>query len=94
MQISKMPPKFQKMFSVVELMAVEQVAEIFFSNNENTYDPHSTCYQTVLKFQISLRETSLNSMCVGSKVSSGKSAFMVVSAVFNTRGYVDSRSVF
>ena len=63
----------------------------FFScNNENTYDRQSTCYQTVLRFQISLSESFSNSMCVGSMERSDKTARIVVSAVFNTREDTDS----
>ena len=68
--------------------------KFFSSNDENTCDWQSTCYQTVLTFRISLTEISPNPMWVGSMEISDESASMVVSAVFNTREHVDPRKVF
>ena len=59
--------------------------KFFSSNDKNTCDQHSTCYQTVLRFQISLTETFSNYMYDGSIKRSDKSAAMDVSALFNTR---------
>ena len=65
-----------------------------FSSDENTCDHHSTCYRTVLRFQISLTEIFSNSMCVGSMVRSDKNAPRGVLKVFNTGEHVDSGRVF
>ena len=89
-----MQKKFEKLFFVVEIMAVERVGNFSSSNDENTCDLHSTCYQTFLKFQISLTQIFSNSMCVESVESSNKRAAMVVSVVFNTREHIDSRRLF
>ena len=51
-------------------------------------------FRTVLRFQILLNETFSDSVCVGSMESFDESASMVVSALFNTRGHVDSGRVF
>ena len=67
--------------------------KFFSSNDENTCDQHSTCYETVLRFQISLTERFSNSICLASMENCNKRAAMVVSAVFNTREHLDSRRV-
>ena len=82
------------MFSVFEIMALEHLAQIFLSNDENTCDRYSTGCRTVLTIQISLTEMFSNSICLRSMESSDKRAAMVVSAVFNTRELVDSPRVF
>ena len=44
------------MVAVFEIMAFEQVAGNPLNYHENTFYEKSTCYQTVLGFQISLTE--------------------------------------
>ena len=45
-----------KSFLALELMVFERVPGIYVNYDENTCDRQSTCYQTVVKFQISLKE--------------------------------------
>ena len=52
MQISKMEKEFQKKFLVFVIMAFEPVAGTYLSCEENSCDPQSKCYQTVLRYQI------------------------------------------
>ena len=55
--ISKMQENFQKMFFVFQTIALQPVAGTSLIYDENICDLQSTCYQTVLRFQIWLRET-------------------------------------
>ena len=67
--------------------------EIFLSNNEeNTCDQELTCYETVLRFQIWLKEMFSSEICPGLIEILDKSALILV--VFNTRQHVDSLIVF
>ena len=52
MWIAKLEEKVEKMVAVFETMAFEHVAGNSVNYNENTCDGQSTCYQTVLKFQV------------------------------------------
>ena len=60
MDIAKMESKLQKMFS-----GFDHVAGIYLNYDGNRCDWHSTCYQTVLRFQIWIKETFSNSICLG-----------------------------
>ena len=44
--------KIEKVFLVYEIMEFEPVAGTYLNYEENTCDRQSTCYQTVLRFQI------------------------------------------
>ena len=46
-------------------MAIEHVAVISLNYEENTCDRQSTCYQTVVIFQIWLKENFANSIWLG-----------------------------
>ena len=50
------------MFRVFELMPFEHVAGISLSYYENTYDRQSTCYETVIRFHILVKEMFSNSI--------------------------------
>ena len=52
MEIAKMKQKFKEMFKVFEIMAFGHVAGISLNYDQNTCDPQSMCYQTVLRFLI------------------------------------------
>ena len=72
-------------------MALEHVSEI---SHQNICARQSTYYQTILRFPIGQTEMFSNSMCLYLMKIYDKSAAMVISVVFNTREYVDSRIVF
>ena len=65
MEIAKMEEKFEKMFRVFDRMVIEHVAGISLNYEKNTLYRQSPCYQTVLTFQIWLKETFSNSICRG-----------------------------
>ena len=65
MYISKMQKRFGKMLSLLKIIASELVAGIFLNYAKNACDRPSTCWQTVLRFHIWLREMSSNSNCLG-----------------------------
>ena len=56
--------KFKKMFRDFEIMAFEHVSGIFLKHDKNTCERQSTCYQTVLRFHILLKEVFSNSICL------------------------------
>ena len=53
------------MFRLYDIMTLEHVARISLNNDENTCDRESARYQTVLRFQIRLKEMFSNSICLG-----------------------------
>ena len=82
------------MFSVFVIIAFEPPAGIFLIYDENTCDRQSPCFQTVLRFRISLTEMFSNSVSPRLLENWDKSAAVQVSALFGTREYVVSRRVF
>ena len=58
-----MPQKFQKMFSVFEAIAFQPIAGISLIYDEDTCDRQPTCYQTVPRFGIWLKDMFSNSIC-------------------------------
>ena len=50
------------MFSILEIIASEPVAGIPLIYDDNTCELQSRCYQTVLRFRISLKEMFSNSI--------------------------------
>ena len=44
--------KILEIFFVLEIMAFEALAGTYLNYDENTCDRGSTCYQTILRFQI------------------------------------------
>ena len=72
-------------------MTFEPVGGTYLNYDENACDRQSTCYQTVLSFQIWLREMFSDLICPGLMESSNKSAAVHITAVFGTREHVDSR---
>ena len=53
------------MFWAFERMAFEHVWGISVNYDKNTWDGQSTCYETVLRFYIRLKEMFSNSICLG-----------------------------
>ena len=84
----------KKMFRVFETVAFEYVPGNFLNYDENTCYRESTCYQTVLRFHIWLKQMFSNSVCLGLMENSDESAAVMISAVFVTREHVDSPKVF
>ena len=68
--------------------------EISLNYDENTCDPQSSSFQTVLRFQIWLKEMFGNSICLGLTESLDESSAVLIGAVFVTRELVDSPKVF
>ena len=89
-----MQKKYQKKFRVFQIMAFEHVSGISRNYHENTCERHSTCYQTVLRFHIWLKEIFSNSICRGLMENSDESATVLISAMFVSRGYIDSPKMF
>ena len=52
------------MFMVFEIIVLEHVAGNSLNYDENICDRESTCYKTVLRFQISLTEMFSSSICL------------------------------
>ena len=53
------------MFRLYDIMTLKHVARISLNNDKNTCDRESTRYQTVLRFQIRLKEMFSNTICLG-----------------------------
>ena len=70
-------------------MAFEHVAAISLSDDENTCHRQSTCYQTVLRLHVWLKEMFSNLICLGLTQNEDESAAVPISAVFVTRQHVD-----
>ena len=62
MKILGMQKKFQKMFLVCVIMAFEPFARSYLYYEENSSNRQSTCYQTVIRSHIWLREMFSNSI--------------------------------
>ena len=75
-------------------MTLEHVARISLNNDKNTCDRESTRYQTVLRFQIKLKEMFSNTICLGLIENLDESGAVLIWAVFGTPEHVDSRKVF
>ena len=75
-------------------MAFDHVEGITMNYDENTSDRHSTCYQTVLRLQISPKEMLSNSICLCLMENQYQSGPVLISAVFVTSEGVDSPKVF
>ena len=80
--------KIGEKFYFFEIITFEAVAVIFQIYDENTCDLEWTCYQTVLRFQIWLREMFLRSIYPTLMENWDKSFVVQVQAVFGTRGHV------
>ena len=74
-----------KFFTVFQITAFEPVAVISRIYSENTCDLQSTFYQTILRFQFSLRNIFYKSSCARLMENMEKSAAVQVLAVFWTR---------
>ena len=81
----KNPKKF---FSFVE-NAFEPVVGIYLNYEENTCDRHSTCYQTVLRFQIWLIDIFSNLICLGLMENKHERAAVQILSVFAARDPLD-----
>ena len=75
-------------------MAFQHVSGISLNSEENTFERQSTCYQTVLRFDIWLKEMFSNSASLRLTENSDESADVFISAVFVTGEHVDSPQVF
>ena len=82
MYISKMQKKFEKMFLVSKIIAVELNAESSLCYDKNTCHLPSTCYQTVLRFQIRVGAMTHISISLILIRSYQKSAAVQTSGVF------------
>ena len=60
-----MQQKFKKILTVFEIMAFKHIAGTSLNSDKNTFYQQRTCYQTVLRFQICLKETFPNPVCLG-----------------------------
>ena len=74
-------------------MAFEHVSGICLIYDENTSKLESTCYQTVLRFHISLKELFSNSFCLGLVETQDERSAVLVSAVTVTLEHVHSPKV-
>ena len=81
------------MFPVFEIMAFEHVAINSLNYGKNTSDRQSTCYQTVQRFQIWLKEKFSNSISPLIRQNYDKSPAVQISTVSGTREHIDSRRV-
>ena len=82
------------MFIVFEIMAFEHIWGISLNSEENTWERQSTCYQTVLRIHIRLKELFFNLICLGLMENWDESATMLISAVIVAREHVESPKVF
>ena len=89
-----MQSEFEKMLTVFEIIAFENVAGISLTSDKQTCERQSTCFQTVKGFHIWLKEMFCNSVSLGIMENYDESAAMLISAVFLTREDVDSPKVF
>ena len=85
--------KISKVFLILEIWAFESVPWIYLHYGENTCDQQSACYQTVLRFQIWLRDIFSNSISLELMESLEKSAAMQILSVSATSEQADSRRV-
>ena len=79
---------------VLEILAFEAVVVTYLNYHGNICDWQSTCYQTIVRFQIWLRKMFSNSICHRLMEKLDVSATAEISSLFGTREHVDSRSVF
>ena len=75
-------------------MAFERAAGICRNYDKNRSDRQSTCYQRVLRFQVSLEKIFSNSTCLDLMENCNESAALLIWVVFVTREHVDSPNVF
>ena len=75
-------------------MVFEHVARISVNYDENTSDRQSTCYQTVVRFHIWIKQMFCNSICGGLMENKDESAVVLISAAFVTSEQGDSAKVF
>ena len=75
-------------------MTSEHVSGISVNYDENTWERQSTCYETVLRFHIWLKELSSDSICLVPIENPDESATVLIWVVFVTRKQVDSPKVF
>ena len=71
-------------------MAFKHVAGTSLNSDKNTVYWQSTCYQTVLRFHISLKGTFSNSICLGLIAYQDESAAVMISAMFVNHQHFDS----
>ena len=70
-------------------MAFEHVAGNSLNYDHNSYDRQGTCAQTVLRFQISLREMFSQWICLELLENEDKSVAVQIPALFVNREHVD-----
>ena len=81
------------MFAVFEIIALKYFAGNSPNYDENTCDWQATCYQTVLRFEMSPTEI-FSSICLSIMGNYDKSAAAQIPAVFRRLEHIDSRRVF
>ena len=89
-----MQKKLENIFSVFEIWAFQPVPGISFIYKVNTCDLEWTCYQTVLRFRIWIREIFSKSLCSRLIKNWDKSVVLYVPAVFGSREHVSWGRVF
>ena len=80
-----MEQKIQKKSSVFDIKAFEVVAENSAYCGRNTCHRQSMCYQTVLRFMITVKQSFPNWLYLEFLVKKDNSDALLLSAVFGTR---------
>ena len=94
MYIAKVQSNLQKMFLLFLIIAFEPVAGKSLIYDENTCGCQTSCYQTLLRLWIGLREMLSSSNSPTFMENWDKSAAVYASAVLGTHENVDSGRVF
>ena len=81
------------MFRVFQIMALNPVSRISLTYDGNTCERQSTCYQTVLRFHIQLKEMFSSSISLCLIENLDESAAVLISALFVSREHIDSPRV-
>ena len=85
MQISEMQKKIHKKSSVFQVIPFEVVAEISAYSGSNTCHRRSMCYQTVLRFMNTVKQSFSNWLYLEFMGKNDNSDALLLSAVFGTR---------
>ena len=84
-----MEPKTEKKFFVFKIIPFEEGAANFHNPEQDTCHQQSVCYQTPLRFQISLREKFSKSSPLRVMKKYDETSLMQISEVFGTLYHVD-----
>ena len=88
-----MQQKIQKKFFLFETIASELVTLNCLYKEENTWHRHSVCWETVLRFSMSLTETFCKSIAFTVINKYGKGAAMQISTMFGHVYHVAFRKI-